>query len=192
MLTGQIKNTTTAKYNVPLVAGANFSAPYTLNSEFRPSELGLTVWVNLAEQGTTEIAHITALNQTVSVVEQPSSWLDPSLLFLWLLLGSALFGGAYAAYNTFLAPKTKKTKRVVRKQAVVINEKTEDYPNVKPYEEDWIPAHHLKNRGSKTKKRDGGASSGGEELLSAGDVTSGAESGPEGSKGGKKRKGKKA
>jgi translocon-associated protein subunit alpha len=191
MLISQIKNTTTAKYNVPLVAGANFSAPYTLNSEFRPSELGLTVWVNLAEQGSTEISHITALNQTVSVVEQPSSWLDPSLLFLWLLLGSALLGGAYAAYNTFLAPKQKKTKRTV-KRAVVVNEKTEAYPNVKPYDEDWIPATHLKNRSSKTKRRDGGASSGGEEVLSAGDITSGAESGPEVSKGGKKRKGKKA
>jgi len=184
-----IRNSTALRYNVPLVSGANFSAPYSVNSEYRPGELGLTVWVNLAEQGSAEISRITALNQTVSIVEQPTSWLDASLLLLWLILGSALAGGAYAVYQTFFAPKTKKGKRVQKKKAVVVNEKTEDYPKVKPYEEDWIPAHHLKSRASKT-KRDGGASSGGEELLSAGEATSGAESGTEGKA--RRRKGKKA
>lgn len=32
-LTMQVKNTTTLKYNVPLVSGANFSAPFTMQSE---------------------------------------------------------------------------------------------------------------------------------------------------------------
>jgi hypothetical protein len=181
------------RYNVPLVAGANFSAPYTLHSEFRPQEIGLTVWVNLAEQGTTDpSSHITAFNQTVSVVEPPTSWLDPSLLFLWLIIGTTLLGGAYAAYSTFFADSTKKGRKggIKRTKAVVVNEKKEDYPKVKPYEEDWIPASHLKNRASKLKKQDGGASSGGEEITSGGEVTSGAESGPEG-KVSRKRKGKK-
>jgi len=191
---GQVKNATALRYNVPLVAGANFSAPYTVHSEFRPQELGLTVWVNLVEQGTTNtLSQVTALNQTISIVEPASSWLDPSLLFLWLVLGSALVGGAYAVYNSYFAPQTKKGKRtgVKKSKAVVVNEKTEDYPNVKPYEEEWIPAQHLKSRTSKLKKRDTGASSGGEELTSGGEVTSGAESATEG-KGGKKRKNKKA
>lgn len=73
----------------------------------------------------------------------------------------------------------------------MVNDKTENYPVVKPYEEDWIPAQHLKSRASKLKKRDGGASSGGEEVTSGGEVTSGAESATE-TKGGKKRKNKKA
>lgn len=190
-----MKNSTALRYNVPLVSGANFSAPYTVHSEFRPQELGLTVWVNLVEQGTTNtVSQITALNQTVSVVEPPSSWLDPSLLFLWLIIGSALAGGAYAVYSTFFVDKSKKGKRGVKKtKAVVVNEKTENYPNVKPYEEDWIPAQHLKSRASKLKKRDGagGASSGGEDFTSGGEATSGAESATE-SKGARKRKGKKA
>jgi translocon-associated protein subunit alpha len=169
-----------------LVTGSNFSAPFSLNSEFRPQELGLTVWVNLAEQGSATTDQIVAFNQTVSIVEQPTSWLDPSLLFLWLIIGTALLGGAYAAYNTFFAPQGRKGKKGVKKtKAIVVNEKTESYPTVKPYEEEWIPAQHLKSRASKTKKEAGALSSGGEE------ATSGAESGPEG-KGARRRKSKKA
>lgn len=67
--------------------------------------------------------------------------------------------------------------------------KTQEYPNVKPYEEEWIPQHHLKNRTTKLKKGDGATS--GEEVTSGGEATSGAESGPEGVRR-RKSKGKRA
>ena len=173
------------RYNVPLIAGANFSAPYTINSEFRPGEHGLTVWVDLVENGTPDAERVIAMNQTVSIVEPPTSWLDPSLLFLWLIIGTALLGGAYAAYQTFFPTQTKKGGKKKIK-AVVPKEQPQVYPDVKPYEEDWIPAHHLKSRATKLK---GGASSGGEELTSGGEIMSGGESGTEGKP--RRRKGRK-
>lgn len=146
----------------------------------------MTVWVNVIETGTKDVHHITAFNQTVSIVEPQSTWFDGSLLFLYLVLLSALAGGAYWAYKEFLAPKTKKkgNKVTVKKvKAVVPAEPGKQYPDVKPYEEEWIPAHHLKSKASKLPKGDnegvssGGASSGGDEITSGGEATSGAESG---------------
>lgn len=77
----------------------------------------------------------------------------------------------------------------MKKAVVVAKQDKQVYPDVKPYEEEWIPAHHLKSGGSKLKKRNvGGASSGGEELTSGGEITSGGEtSGAEGKKAGKRR-----
>jgi translocon-associated protein subunit alpha len=159
---------------------------------YRPGELGLTVWVNLIDSSKT-LHHVTAYNQTVSIVEPPTSWLDPSLLLLYAILTSALLGGAYLAYTTFFdQPKGKKRSGTGPKKvkAVVPNEKTTNYPNVKPYEEEWIPEQHLKHRASKLKKDQKGdlvVNSGGE--TSGGEATSGGE-GKTGTP--KKRRGKKA
>ncbi|OCF36668.1 hypothetical protein I316_01263 [Kwoniella heveanensis BCC8398] len=195
-----VKNASALKYNTPLIAGANFSAPFSVNSEFRPQEIGLTVWVDLAESGSKDLHRLTALNQTVSVVEPASSWFDPQLLFLYLVISTALLGGAYAAYQSFFAPQTSKRsgKRSSassggnKVKAVVPNTEATQYPNVKPYEEDWIPESHLKSRTTKLKKRNtgaggSGAASSGDELLTSGGEASGTEGGKK-----NKRKGKKA
>lgn len=153
----------------------------------------MTVWVNIAESGGKDLVPITACNQTVSVVEPPASWFDPVLLILYLILGAALLGGAYLAYDAFLAPKGKKGSKGVRVKKTVVPAQQEKkvYPDVKPYEEEWIPEQHLKNRASKLKKKEGtSAVPGTEELTSGGEATSGAESGPDGKT--RKRKGKKA
>jgi len=73
---------------------------------------------------------------------------------------------------------------------VVVNDKPSDYPNVKPYEEEWIPAQHLKSRQGKLKKDGKGDVKVVEGETSGGEVTSGGESGKEGTP--RKRKGKKA
>ncbi|AAW40840.1 hypothetical protein CNBA2520 [Cryptococcus deneoformans B-3501A] len=185
-----VKNATTLKYGVPLVSGANFSAPYHVYSEFRPQELGLTVTVNLAETGTKDLHYITAMNRTVSIVEAPGSWLDFQLIFLYLILGTALTLGGWWAYDSYFAPKSKvkgkkKSGPGPKKVQAVVPGKESVYPEVKPYEEEWIPEQLLKSKQNKLKKRNvDGASS-------AGEITSGGEtSGAEGK--GKKRKGKKA
>ena len=149
--------------------------------------------MNVAETGTKDLVPITAFNQTVSIVEPPASWFDPGLLFLYLILGTALLGGAYAAYQAFFVPKDKKGARgtKVKKTVVPANTEKKAYPDVKPYEEEWIPEQHLKSRASKLQRKDGKAGAiGGEELTSGGEATSGAESATEVKA--KKGKGKKA
>jgi translocon-associated protein subunit alpha len=98
------------------------------------------------------------------------------------------------AYNTFFAEPQRSKKRttgsVKKVKAVVVNDKPVDYPNVKPYEEEWIPAQHLKSRPGKVRKDAKGDVIIVEGETSAGEVTSGGESGREGTP--RKRKGKKA
>jgi translocon-associated protein subunit alpha len=80
-------------------------------------------------------------------------------------------------------------------KAVVVNEKKTEYPNVKPYEEEWIPEQHLKSRAGKLKKDGKGDVVGAKgDLVTSGGETSGGEatSGGEGVKDTpRKRKGKK-
>lgn len=108
---------------------------------------------------------------------------------MYLLLTTALAGTIYYAYNSYFAPPPKKISKPKKVKAVVVADQ-KAYPDVRPYEEEWIPAEHLKSRQPKLKKR-GGASSGGEGFTSGGDITSGGEtSGAEVKK--SKKKGKKA
>lgn len=164
---------------------------------FRPQELGLTVWVNLAESDSKAIHHLTAFNSTISITEPTAGIFDFQLLSLYLILASALSGLGYMLYNMYLKPKPK--KRVIRKALITTKDTIDKNGNeiisttVKPYEEEWIPEQHLKSRQNKVKGRSGrgGASSGGEGFTSGGEMTSGAEtSGTEGKP--IKRKGKKA
>lgn len=144
--------------------------------------------MNLADGATKEIIPVTAFNQTVTIVEPPTRWFDPSVLFIYALLLAVLGAGGWLAYQALTGgQKGKKgSKRTVKKAVVVAKQDQQSYPNVRPYEEEWIPAHHLKSGGSKLKKRGKGvpgASSGGEELTSGGEITSGGEaSGTEGKK----------
>lgn len=155
-------------------------------SRFRPQELGLTVWVDVKNGN--EISRVTAFNQTVSIVEPPSSWFDPSVLFIYLVLGAALFGGAYAAFNMYFAAPQKKGRRSAAKAAAPV-EAADVADSGKAYQEDWIPVQHLgKKKGG---RRTDGASSAGEGFTSGGEgATSGGEvSGAEGKT--RRRKSKK-
>lgn len=164
-----------------------------LTYRYRPQELGLTVWVNLADASAPKtLIPITAFNQTVSVVEAPSGFFDPALFFIYALLLAALTAGGWYAYQYYVdstSPKGKGGKRSTVKPVVVpADQKKQEYPQVKAYEEDWIPAHHTQSGKAKKRTGKGGATSG-DEVTSGGEITSGAESGPE-RKG--KRKTKKA
>lgn len=113
-------------------------------------------------------------------MEPQHHWFDLQLLFLYLVLLGALAGGAYALYNSYMAPKGRGKKGPAKKKAVVpAPQDKQAYPAVKPYEEEWIPAHHLKNRSAKTKKSNAGVTSGDEGVTSGGEATSGAESTPD-------------
>ena len=122
-------------------------------------------------------------------------------LFVYIVVLATLAGLGYVGYNALMDyyyPQAKRTKskRSVNSASsgsttalkVVPADYGKPYPeSVKPYEEDWVPSHHLKPT---TKRRKGGKSDGG--VSSAAEVTSGGEgftSGAESST--EKKKGKK-
>lgn len=142
---------------------------------FRPQELGLTVWVDLKNDK--ELTRVTAYNQTVNIVEPAQSWFDPQVIFMYLIVGAALIGGAYAVFQSYFVSPQQKKKRRGGKRAVAStpSESAASGADAKPYDDAWIPQEHLKKRGAKAGRSDG------EGFTSGGEATSGAEaSGPEG------------
>jgi translocon-associated protein subunit alpha len=121
---------------------------------------------------------------------------------MYIILFTALGGLGYLGYNylmNYLYPQQKRarskrtTSSTTTTSKVVPADSGKPYPeSVKPYEEDWVPAHHLKpaaapRRRKGAKVTDGAVSAG--EVTSGGEgVTSGAESGTERKKG---KKGKR-
>ncbi|KAJ9104797.1 hypothetical protein QFC19_003938 [Naganishia cerealis] len=211
-----LSNTTASKYNIPLIAGSNFTLPFQVYSEFRPQELGLTVWANLKD-ASGAMHRMVAYNSTVTVVEPQNSLFDIQLyaqsmtlgrpLFMYLILAAALGGLSYLAYQTLSAryfPKSSTSggKRFKKSSSATVQGTGEKvvvatdgkgqggYPaSVQPYEEEWIP-EHLRSKGE-TRRRVKTATSEAEGgVTSGGEATSGAEG--ERKKGAKgKGKGKK-
>ncbi|BEI91936.1 uncharacterized protein CcaverHIS019_0407560 [Cutaneotrichosporon cavernicola] len=161
-----VKNATVTKFNLPVNAGANFTAPYNLNSELRSQEHGLTVWIDLKHGK--ELHRVTAFNSTVSIVEPATSWFDPQVIFMYLVVGATLIGAGYLAFTMYFEQpkKTRKGARKHAKAAPAVVEGSVSDSGKGAYDEDWIPAQH------KRRVKGDAATSGGE-------ATSGAESGPE-------------
>ncbi|TXT04963.1 hypothetical protein VHUM_03783 [Vanrija humicola] len=181
-----VKNVTASKFNVPLIAGGNLTAPFQVNSEFKPQELGLTVWVDVKHGN--ELSRVTAFNSTVSIVEPASSWFDPGAIFIYLVLGVALFGGAYLTFQSYFGDASSgKKKRSGAKRAAPAPAPVAANPDGKAYDEDWIPQQHTKKAGKKSYAgaASEGLTSGGEGATSGGEA-SGAEGKTRRRKGGKK------
>lgn len=100
---------------------------------------------------------------------------------MYLVVGAALLGGAYIAFQSyFVAPQQKKKRRGGAKKTAVAPAEVSAPIDAKKFDEDWIPTTHL----SKKKRADG------EGFTSGGEATSGAEaSGAEGKT--RRRKSKK-
>ncbi|KAG9013874.1 hypothetical protein FRB94_004255 [Tulasnella sp. JGI-2019a] len=170
-----LKNTTSLSYGVTLISGAKTVLPYNFNSEYKPKEVLLKIWVNY-DDGSSSGPHRTmAYDSVVTIVEPPSSFFDLPLLLSYAVLAAILGGTGYLVFNNY-APKS--VKKAIKKQRIggsavppVKSEISEPVGTVKAssasgaYEEEWIPAHHK----PKVAKKEGGLTS----------ASSGEESGPE-------------
>lgn len=146
-----------------------------LTPRLRSQEHGLTVWVDLKHGK--ELHRVTAFNSTVSVVEPATSWFDPQVIFMYLIVAGALIGGAYLAFTLYFAPqqKTRKGSRKNAKAAPAVVEGVVSDSGKGVYDEDWIPAQHKKRTPAGTPRTGTPVVP----VVSGGEATSGAESGPE-------------
>lgn len=170
-----VKNTTSLSYSTSLLGGAKLQLPYAFYSEFRPGDLKLNVWIEHDTDG--ELYRVTAYDSVVTVVEQELSWFDFKLWSTYLVVAALLGGAGYYAYVTLVPQPKRKTRPAADVSAPV---GTVTATGAGGYQEEWIPAHHLKK--SKVKRAASGT------LTSGDEASTGAElSGTEG----RKRKSKK-
>ncbi|KAJ3483394.1 hypothetical protein NLI96_g6345 [Meripilus lineatus] len=166
-----LKNTTAAKYKLPLLEGGKLQLPYQFYSEYRPGDLRLNVWLEHTTDG--KKYRVLAYDSIVTIVEPEGSIFDFKLWITYLIVIGFFGGLGYFAYLTYLPQPKKRTKVPATPTTPVVG--TTTATSTGGYEEEWIPEHHLK----KPKQRKGRASG----ALTSGDETSGTElSGPEGRK----------
>ncbi|KAF2863196.1 translocon-associated protein [Piedraia hortae CBS 480.64] len=159
-----LRNLTGQRYDISIPPGKQEELLYTFTNVMHPQDLRLSL-ATVMEKGGHIFTHV-AYNETVTVVEAPTSIFDPQIIFLYLFL-TAVFGGTcYFIYNTWfttLFPQRKRSgkggerakkssrgiKRVDPSQQVgvagdgpAVTSATE-IANDKGYDESWIPVSHL-------------------------------------------------
>ncbi|KAF2466194.1 uncharacterized protein BDR25DRAFT_294333 [Lindgomyces ingoldianus] len=156
-----MRNLTAARYATEIPAGEETTVTYTFSTEMHPQDVRLQL-VAVLKDSKDAFYTLSAYNETVAVVEAPTSILDPQIIFLYLVLLSAFGGTVYFIYNTWITtlfPQKRRGgkggERVKRSStgskkvdpsdqaAVVGADGSAVTTGAKIYDESWIPAQHL-------------------------------------------------
>ncbi|TKA67601.1 hypothetical protein B0A49_04583 [Cryomyces minteri] len=156
-----VRNLTSTRYNVEVPVGQSESLTYSFATELHPQDLRLNL-AALVSDAKGSFYAVQAFNETVSVVEAPTSFFDPQIIFLYVILAAAFGGTCYFIYNTWIASLFPQKRRGGKggeraKRSSGQSKKVDpadqvsvvgaDGPAVtsgaKAYDESWIPAHHI-------------------------------------------------
>ncbi|KAI4652388.1 hypothetical protein J4E93_002590 [Alternaria ventricosa] len=156
-----LRNLTRQRYSIQIPAGANETIPYSFTTEMHPQNLRLQL-VTVLKDSKNNLITVPVYNETVSIVEAPTSFFDPQIIFLYLVLLGAFGGTVYFIYNTwistFFPQKKGRGKGGERAKASSGQSKKVDPADqvsvvgadgpavtsgAKAYDESWIPASHL-------------------------------------------------
>ncbi|KAF1357434.1 hypothetical protein EJ07DRAFT_128876 [Lizonia empirigonia] len=155
-----VRNLTAQKYSIEIPAGAEETVPYTFTTELHPQDLRLQL-IAVLKNSENAVFTVAAYNETVSIVERPTSILDPQIIFLYLVLLGAFAGTIYFIYNTWIttffpqkkgrgkggerAKKSSQGSKEVdpAEQVAVVGADGPAVTSGAKYDESWIPASHL-------------------------------------------------
>ncbi|ETS80146.1 hypothetical protein PFICI_07675 [Pestalotiopsis fici W106-1] len=145
---GIVRNLSTVRYDAIIPAGETQSLPYSFVLDMNPQDLRLSLGAVVSTQSG-NIFQIGVTEQTVSIVEAPTSIFDPQIIFLYLVLGAAFSGVSYFVYKTYIEaffPQAKK-QRAPKKAKVVEAEPLSGGEGVatgaEKFDASWIPEDHI-------------------------------------------------
>ncbi|KEI39839.1 uncharacterized protein L969DRAFT_93679 [Mixia osmundae IAM 14324] len=152
-----LRNTTKAVYKAALPSEQPVPIVYQFHSEFKPQDLNFQIYVTYIDKKTYVQKVPVGI---VQITEPKGSWLDPQLLFLYLILMSGAAGAAYFAYNKYVSSSRKrKGKKKSADGKAKVPGAFGSAPSTpakggKPpaVDESWLPDHH---RVSQPKQRKG-------------------------------------
>ncbi|KAI1351771.1 hypothetical protein F5Y01DRAFT_108854 [Xylaria sp. FL0043] len=145
-----LRNLSTVQYQATIPAGEKQSLPYSFVLDMQPQDVRLHL-IGVILGASNQIFSVGIHDEIVSIVEAPTSFFDPQIIFLYLFLTGAFGGTCYFVYKTYIeaffpqAKKTrpsKKSKPSFEKEPLSGGEGTAS-GNDKGYDESWIPADHL-------------------------------------------------
>lgn len=154
---GIIRNLTIVQYNQAIEAGETRSFTYSFALDMQPQDVKLEL-AAVVSNAKGDIYQLVAHDGVVAIVEAPTSFLDPQIIFLYLVLSAAFAGTLYFVYKTWieaLFPQAKRTKpassgpRKAKKladadaDATLSGSESAVATGSKTYDESWIPDHHI-------------------------------------------------
>ncbi|KAF4965867.1 hypothetical protein FSARC_6387 [Fusarium sarcochroum] len=148
-----IRNLTAVQYNIEVPAGQKKELPFSFAQDMQPQDVNLQLVALVSDHAGT-IHEIKFHDDRASIVEAPTSFLDPQIIFLYLFLSAAFAGTLYFVYKTWieaLFPQAKRPRTTKKaKKTVDVAEPlsgSEATPvataSGKDYDESWIPDHHI-------------------------------------------------
>jgi len=157
-----IRNTTALSYNAELFTGSKVTIPYIVNSEAKPQDTRLRLFVDYTSSGVSY--RLQAFDSVVSIVEPKGSLFDLELILTYLMIAGILGSVSYFTYQSYF-PVSKKSAKA---KSASIPTPSAPVGNVTAtsgtgYSEEWIPEHHLKSRRSAKGDKATSAASSGEE-----------------------------
>ncbi|KLU88490.1 signal sequence receptor alpha chain [Magnaporthiopsis poae ATCC 64411] len=159
--TPALRNLTAVKYDVEVPAGDKRSLTYSFTLDMQPQDVRVNL-IAVVTNAKGQTFQVPAHSDKASVVEPPTSFLDPQIIFLYLVL-TAVFGGTlYFVYKTWIEALFPQTKRAPRSKKptpftpVAAPAKRFEEPlsgNESAggatsgadagFDASWIPAHHI-------------------------------------------------
>ncbi|OTA85471.1 hypothetical protein M434DRAFT_82673 [Hypoxylon sp. CO27-5] len=167
-----VRNLTTVRYEATIPAGEKQSLPYSFVLDMQPREVRLQL-VAVITNSQNQIFQVGVYDQTVNIVEAPTSIFDPQIIFLYLVLTATFAGTCYFVYKTWieaLFPQTKRSSGVKTGKKGRTPAPAEKEPlsggegsgtgtgTDKGYDESWIPSDHL-NRPTARRVKSGASKS---------------------------------
>ncbi|ODA78343.1 hypothetical protein RJ55_05724 [Drechmeria coniospora] len=154
-----VRNLSTMQYRLSVMPGETKQITYSFSLDMQPQDLLLTV-AAVVTNSDGKAFQLDAHQGPVSVVEAPTSFLDPQIMFLYLVLTATFAGTLYFAYKTWieaLFPQAKRTrpskkaKNMADVDAALSGSETLGASTGigKTYDESWIPDHHMNRPSAK-------------------------------------------
>ncbi|KAH6606351.1 translocon-associated [Trichoderma cornu-damae] len=145
---GIVRNLTAVQYSLEIQAGETKSIPYSFVLDMMPQDVRLRL-IAIFTNTKGDIFQVSAYDGETSIVEAPTSFLDPQIIFLYLVLTATFGGTLYFVYKTWIealfpqAKRTRAPKKPVQKPADPADALSGSESAGKTYDESWIPDHHI-------------------------------------------------
>ncbi|KAG5977516.1 hypothetical protein E4U55_006735, partial [Claviceps digitariae] len=151
-----LRNLTATQYNHEIEAGETKIVTYSFALDMQPQDVKLQLGA-IVSSDNGEMHQVVAHDGLASIVEAPTSFLDPQIIFLYLVLSAVFAGTLYFVYKTWieaLFPQAKRTKSFAGGKkskkmspdadaALSGSESAGAATGSKTYDESWIPEHHI-------------------------------------------------